>query len=79
MVIDFTQDCLKIRDKIVCNQAGDYQVSGGKPQINTSVKTLKPEKPQSSPGDSHCLCLNPSFNNNGKEGEQMVKNRKHKK
>ena len=28
VIIDFIQDCLKIKDKIICNQAGDFKISG---------------------------------------------------
>ena len=44
VIIDFVQDCLKIKDKIIHNQAGDLKPSGKSPRPQTSVKTLKPEK-----------------------------------
>ena len=28
VIIEFIQDCLKIKDKIICNQAGDFKISG---------------------------------------------------
>ena len=31
VIIDFIQDCLKIKDKIICNQAGDFKMSGNNP------------------------------------------------
>ena len=53
VIIDFIQDCLKIKDKIIHNQAGDFKPSGNSPQPQTLVKALKPEKPQAFPTDSH--------------------------
>ena len=34
VVIDFINNCLKIKDKIVCNQANEYKVGEGNPQKN---------------------------------------------
>ena len=31
VIIDFVQDCLKIKDKIICNQVGDFKMSGNNP------------------------------------------------
>ena len=53
VIIDFIQDCLKIKDKLICNQAGDFKPSGNSSQPHTSVKALKPEKPLVSQKDSH--------------------------
>ena len=64
-IIDLIQYCLKIKEKITWNQAGDYQVLGSKPRIDTSVKALKTKKHLASTRDSHWLSPNPSFNNDG--------------
>ena len=34
VVIDFMNNCLRIKDKIVCNQANEYKVGEGNPQKN---------------------------------------------
>ena len=44
VMIDFAQHCLKIKDYIIHNQAGDFKISGNNPQTCTPVKALKPEK-----------------------------------
>ena len=44
VVIDFVNNCLRIKDKIVCNQANKYKVGEGDPQKNkksVSMKALK--------------------------------------
>ena len=28
VIINFIQDCLKIKDKLICNQVGDFKLSG---------------------------------------------------
>ena len=46
VVIDFMNNCLKIKDKVVCNQANEYKVGEGNPQKNKktiSLKALKQE------------------------------------
>ena len=53
VIIDFVQDCLKIKDKIIHNQVGGFKISGNNPRPQTSVKALNPEKPSASPKDSH--------------------------
>ena len=53
VVIGFIQDCLKIKGKLIRNQAGDFKTSGNNPRPHTSAKALKPEKPSASPKDSH--------------------------
>ena len=32
VVIDFMNNCLRIKDKIICNQANEYKVGEGNPQ-----------------------------------------------
>ena len=49
VMIDFVNNCLRIEDKIVCNQANKYKVREGNPQKNKkniSMKALKQEKPK---------------------------------
>ena len=44
VIIDFVNNCLKVKDKIVCNQANKYKVGEGIPQKskkNVSMKALK--------------------------------------
>ena len=31
VIINFVQDCLIIKDKIICNQVGDFKTSGNNP------------------------------------------------
>ena len=47
LVINFMNNCLRIKDNIVCNQANEYKVGEGNPQKNeksVSMKALKQEK-----------------------------------
>ena len=47
VVIDFMNNCLKIKDKIIHNQATDHKVGEGNPQKNkknVSMKALKQEE-----------------------------------
>ena len=47
VIIDFVNNCLRIEDKIVCNQANKYKVGEGNPQKNKkniSMKALKQEE-----------------------------------
>ena len=49
VVIDFINNCLRLKDKIVCNQANEYEVGEGNPQKtkkNISMKALKQEEPK---------------------------------
>ena len=49
VVIDFVNNCLRLKDKIVCNQANEYKVGEGNPQKNkknVSMKALKQEEPK---------------------------------
>ena len=49
VIIAFMNNCLKIKDKIVHNQANEYKVGEGKPQKNKkniSMKALKQEEPK---------------------------------
>ena len=49
VVIDFVNNCLKIKNKIVHNQAKEYKVGEGNPQKNrkyVSMKALKQEEPK---------------------------------
>ena len=53
VIINFIHDCLKIKDKMIPNQVGDFKISGNSPQPHTSVKSLNPERPLASPKDSY--------------------------
>ena len=47
VIIDFIDNCLKVEDKIICNQANEYKVGEGNPQKNKkniSMKALKQEE-----------------------------------
>ena len=49
VVINFVNNCLRMKDKIVCNQAKKYKVGEGNPQKNkknVSMKALKQEEPK---------------------------------
>ena len=49
VMIDFVNNCLRIKDKIICNQANEYKVGEGNPQKhkkNISMKALKQEEPK---------------------------------
>ena len=41
VAIDFTKDCLTIKDKIILNQADEYKIREGNSQKSTSVNALK--------------------------------------
>ena len=48
VIIDFVNNCLRMKDKIVRNQANEYKVGEGNPQKNkksVSIKVLKQEEP----------------------------------
>ena len=48
VIIDFVNNCLRLKDKIVCNQANEYKVGEGNTQKNkknVSMKALKQEEP----------------------------------
>ena len=48
VIIDFMNNCLRLKDKIVRNQANEYKVGEGNPQKNkksVSMKALKQEEP----------------------------------
>ena len=48
VMIDFMNNCLRLKDKIICNQANEYKVGEGNPQKNkksVSIKALKQEEP----------------------------------
>ena len=48
VIIDFVNNCLRMEDKIVRNQANEYKVGEGNPQKNkksVSMKALKQEEP----------------------------------
>ena len=48
VIIDFLNNCLRVKDKIVRNQANKYKVGEGNPQKNkksVSMNTLKQEEP----------------------------------
>ena len=56
VVMDFVNNCLKIKDDIICNQANKYKVGEGNPQKNkknVSMKTLKQEEPKIPQKDSN--------------------------
>ena len=49
VIIDFVNNCLRIKDKIIRNQANKYKVGEGNPQKtkkNVSMKALKQEEPK---------------------------------
>ena len=49
VIIDFMNNCLRKKDKIICNQANEYKVGEGNPQKNkknVSMKALKQEEPK---------------------------------
>ena len=55
VIIDFVNNCLRLKDKIIRNQANKYKVGEGNPQKNTknvSMKALKQEEPTISHEDS---------------------------
>ena len=44
VIIDFMNNCLRLKDKTICNQANKYKVGEGNPQKNkksVSMKALK--------------------------------------
>ena len=48
VIIDFVNNCLRLKDEIVHNQANEYKVGEGNPQKNkksVSMKALKQEEP----------------------------------
>ena len=48
VIIDFVNNCLRMKDKIVCNQANEYKVGEGNPQKikkSVSMKALKQAEP----------------------------------
>ena len=56
VIINFVNNCLKIKDKIVRNQANKYKVGEGNPQKNKkniSMKALKQEEPKIPREDSN--------------------------
>ena len=56
VIIDFVNNCLKIKDKIIHNQANEYKVGEGNPQKNKkniSMKALKQEEPKIPQEDSN--------------------------
>ena len=56
VVIDFINNCLRIKDKIIYNQANKYKVREGNPQKNkknVSMKALKQEEPKIPQEDSN--------------------------
>ena len=53
VMIDFVKDCLKIKAKIILNQADEYKIREGNSQKNTSVNALKTERLGKNTGDSH--------------------------
>ena len=49
VIIDFINKCLRLKDKIICNQANEYKVGEGNPQKNkknVSMKALRLEEPK---------------------------------
>ena len=49
VIIDFVNNCLRLKDKIILNQANKYKVGEGNPQKNmknVSMKALKQEEPK---------------------------------
>ena len=48
VIIDFVNNSLRLKDKIVCKQANEYKVGEGNPQKNkksVSMKAFKQEEP----------------------------------
>ena len=49
VIIDFVNNCLRLKDKTIRNQANEYKVGEGNPQKNkknVSMKALKQEEPK---------------------------------
>ena len=49
VVIDFLNNCLRLKVKIICNEANEYKVGEGNPhknKKNVSMKALKQEEPK---------------------------------
>ena len=49
LIIDFVNNCLRLKDKIIGNQANEYTVGEGNPQKNKKnvlMKALKQEEPK---------------------------------
>ena len=49
VIINFVNNCLRIKDKIIHNQANEYKMGEGNPQKNkkiVSMKALKQEEPK---------------------------------
>ena len=61
MIINFMNNCLRLKDKMIHNQANKYKVGEGNPQKNTkstksvSMKALKQEEPTIPHRDSKWL------------------------
>ena len=58
VIIDFVNNCLRVKDKIICNQANEYKVGEENPQKNknnVSMKALKQEGPKTPHKDSKWL------------------------
>ena len=53
VAIDFTKDCLTIKDKVILNQADEYKIRERKSQKSTAVNAVKTKKSGKNPGDSH--------------------------
>ena len=56
VIIDFVNNCLKIKDDIISNQENKYNVGEGNPQKNkknVSIKALKQEEPKTPQKDSN--------------------------
>ena len=41
VIINFMNNCLRLKDKIICNQANKYKVGEGNPQKNTKNVSMK--------------------------------------
>ena len=55
VIINFIHNCLRLKNKIICNQVNEYKVGEGNPQKNkknVSMKALKQEEPKSPHKDS---------------------------
>ena len=53
IVIGFAKDCLKVKDKIIFNQADEYKIMKGNSHKDTSVKALRTKRSGATAGDSH--------------------------
>ena len=53
VAIDFTKDCLTIKDNIILNQGDEYKIRERNSQKSIAVNAVKTEKSGKNLGDSH--------------------------